>query len=98
MEFGTLDGIIGCVAAGLGVSLLPCAIAEKYMTTQSLAFHVLATKQAQIPTWFIYYNERVLSADLTILSFTLAILSATLTILSVTLTDSIRHFDDSIRP
>ncbi len=57
MEFGTLDGIIGCVAAGLGVSLLPRAIAQKYMATQSLALHDLATKQAQIPTWFIYRND-----------------------------------------
>ncbi len=86
MEFGTLDGIIGFVAAGLGVSLLPRAIAEKYMTTHSLAFHVLATKQAQIPTWFIYCNERVLSADLTALSATLTDLSVDLTVLSATLT------------
>lgn len=48
MEFGTLDGIIGCVAAGLGVTLLPRAIAERYMDTQSLSLHILPTKQAQI--------------------------------------------------
>ena len=59
MEFGTLDGIIGCVAAGLGVTLLPRAIAQKYMDTQSLSLHILATKQAQIPTWFIYRNDEV---------------------------------------
>ncbi|MFJ7406799.1 MULTISPECIES: LysR family transcriptional regulator [unclassified Lysinibacillus] len=57
MEFGTLDGIIGCVAAGLGVTLLPRAIAEKYLATQPLAIHVLATKQTQIPTWFIYRQD-----------------------------------------
>ncbi|MFT9820944.1 LysR family transcriptional regulator [Lysinibacillus sp. NPDC056185] len=64
MEFGTLDGIIGCVAAGLGVTLLPRAIAQKYMDTQSLSLHILATKQAQIPTWFIYRNDEVQSPAL----------------------------------
>lgn len=64
MEFGTLDGIIGCVAAGLGVTLLPRAIAQKYMDTQALSLHILATKQAQIPTWFIYRNDEVLSPAL----------------------------------
>lgn len=61
MEFGTLDGIIGCVAAGLGVTLLPRAIAQKYMKTQSLSLHILTTKQAQVPTWFIYRNDEVQS-------------------------------------
>lgn len=28
MEFGTLDGILGCVAAGMGISLLPTAVVE----------------------------------------------------------------------
>lgn len=61
MEFGTLDGIIGCVAAGLGVTILPRAIAQKYMKTQSLSLHILTTKQAQVPTWFIYRNDEVQS-------------------------------------
>ncbi|MGE7915108.1 LysR family transcriptional regulator [Lysinibacillus xylanilyticus] len=65
MEFGTLDGIIGCVAAGLGVTLLPRAIAQRYMETQSLSLHILSTKQAQIPTWFIYRNDEVQSPALT---------------------------------
>jgi len=65
MEFGTLDGIIGCVAAGLGVTLLPRAIAQRYIETQSLSLHILSTKQAQIPTWFIYRNDEVQSPALT---------------------------------
>ncbi|MFJ7731232.1 LysR family transcriptional regulator [Lysinibacillus sp. NPDC097231] len=64
MEFGTLDGIIGCVAAGLGATLLPRAIAQRYMKTQSLSLHILATKQTQIPTWFIYRNDEVQSPAL----------------------------------
>ncbi|KPN95172.1 LysR family transcriptional regulator [Lysinibacillus sp. ZYM-1] len=61
MEFGTLDGIIGCVAAGLGITLLPRAIAEKYMVTYSLSLYELTKKQAQIPTWFIYRKDDVQS-------------------------------------
>ncbi|MEB2281337.1 hypothetical protein LAV73_15245 [Lysinibacillus xylanilyticus] len=64
MEFGTPDGIIGCVAAGLGVTLLPRTIAQKYMVTQSLSLHILATKQARIPTRFIYRNGKVQSPAL----------------------------------
>jgi hypothetical protein len=29
LEFGTLDGIIGCVVADMGVTLLPRAVAER---------------------------------------------------------------------
>ncbi len=61
MEFGTLDGIIGCVAAGLGITLLPRAIAEKYMVAYPLKLHEITTKQAQIPTWFIYRKDEVQS-------------------------------------
>lgn len=61
MEFGTLDGILGCVAAGLGFTLLPRAIAEKYSATQALALHAITNKQAQIPTWFIYRKDDVQS-------------------------------------
>lgn len=61
MEFGTLDGIIGCVAAGLGITLLPRAIAEKYMATQTLTLHEIKNKQAHIPTWFIYRKDEVQS-------------------------------------
>ena len=65
MEFGTLDGIIGCVAAGLGVTLLPRAIAEKYIASQPLAIHVLPTKQTQIPTYFVYRLEELQPPALT---------------------------------
>ncbi|WP_324730230.1 LysR family transcriptional regulator [Lysinibacillus fusiformis] len=61
MEFGTLDGIIGCVAAGLGITLLPRAIAEKYMAAYPLKLHEITTKQAQIPTLFIYRKDEVQS-------------------------------------
>ena len=61
MEFGTLDGIIGCVAAGLGITLLPRAIAQKYMATHALTLHELTNKQAHIPTWFIYRKDDVQS-------------------------------------
>ena len=34
MEFGTLDGIIGCVAAGLGISMLPRSVVERSVRGQ----------------------------------------------------------------
>ncbi len=39
MEFGTLDGIIGCVSAGLGISLLPRSVVAKHVNEGVLVQH-----------------------------------------------------------
>jgi len=39
MEFGTLDGIIGCAAAGLGVAPLPRSTVEKHVRDHLVAGH-----------------------------------------------------------
>lgn len=57
MEFGTLEGLLGCVSAGLGVTLLPRSIAEKYSASLELKIHPVVSKQSKIPTWFIYRND-----------------------------------------
>ena len=64
MEFGTLDGLLGCVAAGLGVTLLPRSIAEKYRATIPLKMHLLTKKQTKVPTWFVYRNDEYQSKAL----------------------------------
>jgi DNA-binding transcriptional LysR family regulator len=50
LEFGTLEGIVGCVAAGLGVTLLPTSVAR---SSANLACHALCTDDARIETVFI---------------------------------------------
>jgi DNA-binding transcriptional LysR family regulator len=50
MEFGTIDGILGCVAAGLGMTLLPRGVAEPWRLTGRVALHTLTPAEALVPT------------------------------------------------
>src|SRR6202043_1975973 len=38
-EFGTLDGMIGCVAADMGVTLLPRAVVERRDPGENIRIH-----------------------------------------------------------
>ncbi len=49
-ELGTLDGMIGCVAAGMGVTLLPRAVAGKNDTVR---VHSLGSAQSRVETLFV---------------------------------------------
>jgi len=49
-ELGTLDGMVGCVAAGMGVTLLPRAVVRR---NDSVSIHALGSAQARVETLFI---------------------------------------------
>jgi LysR family transcriptional regulator, cell division regulator len=49
-ELGTLDGMIGCVAAGMGVTLLPRAVVGR---NDSVSIHALSRAQARVETLLI---------------------------------------------
>jgi DNA-binding transcriptional LysR family regulator len=49
-ELGTLDGMVGCVAAGMGVTLLPRAVVGR---NDAVRVHALDPAQAQVETLFI---------------------------------------------
>ena len=49
-ELGTLDGMVGCVAAGMGVTLLPRAVAGK---NDSVRIHALGSAQSHVETLFV---------------------------------------------
>ena len=53
LEFGTLDGIIGCVAADMGVSLLPRAVAERSDQAGIVRMHTLNGPRRRVETLFI---------------------------------------------
>jgi len=53
LEFGTLDGIIGCVAADMGVTLLPRAVAQRSEQRGAVRMHVLDGAPRRIDTFFI---------------------------------------------
>ena len=49
-ELGTLDGMIGCVAAGMGVTLLPRAVIGR---NEGVRIHALGAKLSRVETLFI---------------------------------------------
>jgi DNA-binding transcriptional LysR family regulator len=53
LEFGTLDGILGCVAAGIGVTLLPHAVYLQSAQREALRWHALDGEDGQATTLFI---------------------------------------------
>lgn len=67
MELGTLDGIMSCVAAGMGVTLLPRSVVENHMSRQSVHSHELPAKFSQVTTVFIRHKEGILTPALSAL-------------------------------
>ncbi|UUZ85837.1 LysR family transcriptional regulator [Paenibacillus sp. P26] len=53
MEFGTLEGILGCVHAGLGVTLLPRSVVERAAVQYNVHYHEISGNFLRIPTLFI---------------------------------------------
>lgn len=54
MEFGTLDGILGCVAVGLGWTLMPRRVVEQSRLAEELVIETLPPDIARVPTGIIY--------------------------------------------
>ena len=52
-ELGTLDGMIGCVAADMGVTLLPRAVVERRDLDESIRLHALSPSLSRVDTLFI---------------------------------------------
>lgn len=64
LEFGTLDGILGCVAAGIGVTMLPRAvIAPNWL--EILAMHELPGGEGRVDTLFIRRSDGFAPSALT---------------------------------
>lgn len=64
MELGTLDGIIGCVAAGLGITMLPRSVVERSARRGDVAVHTLATPYRHVDTQFITRKAQIRSPAL----------------------------------
>jgi DNA-binding transcriptional LysR family regulator len=58
MEFASLDAIITCITAGVGITLLPKTLVERLWTDQSVTVHELPVDQAQIETVFVRRDDR----------------------------------------
>lgn len=53
MEFGTLEAIIGCVKAGLGVSIITKSLVSHHKTDGNLIIHKIPEKYSIVKTVFI---------------------------------------------
>jgi DNA-binding transcriptional LysR family regulator len=53
MEFGSIEGILGCVAAGMGVSVLPRSVVEQGRYREGYALHPLPEDFGRMVTWFV---------------------------------------------
>jgi DNA-binding transcriptional LysR family regulator len=53
VEFGTFEAIIGCVAAGMGVSMMPRAVVEQHRSQGVIRIYPLPPDIARAPTLFI---------------------------------------------
>ncbi|MFK0280903.1 LysR family transcriptional regulator [Streptomyces sp. NPDC090499] len=65
MEFGTLEGILGCVGAGMGVTLLPAAVVEGHASREQVRVHELPEDQGRADTVFVQRVDAPPSAALT---------------------------------
>lgn len=59
MEFGTLDGILGCVAVGLGITLMPRWVVKLSRFSTVLAVQTIDPHLAMIPTVMIKHRHTV---------------------------------------
>jgi LysR family transcriptional regulator, cell division regulator len=64
LEFGTLEAIIACVSAGLGVTLLPTALVGSVWENGRVRVHPLPEAEKWVDTVFIRHREAYASSAL----------------------------------
>ncbi|MFK0689117.1 LysR family transcriptional regulator [Mesorhizobium sp. IMUNJ 23033] len=64
MELGTMDGIVGCVAAGVGVAMLPRAAVQDAADSGQVIVHQLSDNLRLAATVFVTRSNEYLSAAL----------------------------------
>jgi LysR family transcriptional regulator, cell division regulator len=64
LEFGTLDSILACVGAGIGVTLLPRVVVETAAQDGRVALHALPAAEAEVDTVLIRRRDAFVSSAL----------------------------------
>jgi DNA-binding transcriptional LysR family regulator len=62
LEFGTLEAILGCAAAGLGVTLLPRSVIEARAWGGRISVHELPAAEARVETMFVRRHDGFVSS------------------------------------
>jgi DNA-binding transcriptional LysR family regulator len=67
LEFGTLEAILGCVEAGMGISLVPLSVVHHYQSRekhQKLWVQPLASEEGRVETLFVQRRDAVITPAL----------------------------------
>ncbi|MCH3963271.1 MAG: LysR family transcriptional regulator [Clostridium sp.] len=64
IEFDSLGAIISSVCSGLGVTLLPLSVVERYVQAGTLKCHTIQNLCTSVPTVFIYRKDKFMSSSL----------------------------------
>jgi DNA-binding transcriptional LysR family regulator len=72
MEIGTLEGLLGFVASGLGLTLFPISVVEKLQRKKSVRTHVIPEEYGQVSTVFIRRKNSLLTKAVQALIYSLA--------------------------
>ncbi len=64
LDFGTLDGILGCVGAGVGITMLPRVVVSRAAAEGKIAVHSLPAEEARVPTVLIRMRDAFVSTAL----------------------------------
>jgi LysR family transcriptional regulator, cell division regulator len=62
LEFGSIDAILGCIAAGVGISLLPKGVVAAAWRDGRVSIHELPPKEAVVETELIRRKDTYLSS------------------------------------
>jgi LysR family transcriptional regulator, cell division regulator len=64
LEFGSIEAILGCVAAGVGITLLPKGVVVAAWRDGQVAVHQLESEFAEVQTVFIRRTDAYVSSAL----------------------------------
>jgi DNA-binding transcriptional LysR family regulator len=64
LDFGSVEGILGCVAAGVGVTLLPKGVVEAAWREGRVAVHELPLAESRVDTMFVRRRDAYTSSAL----------------------------------
>jgi len=64
MELGTLEGILGCVAVGMGITLMPAAVVNQSCYASQLARRAVPEPLGEVPTQLVFHRSAARLASL----------------------------------
>jgi len=64
IEFGSVEGILGCISAGMGISFLPRSVVERPHLPNNFSLHSLPNDFGNMITWFVRRKSEVPSKAL----------------------------------